>query len=277
MKKYFICSALILIIASIPQVSLAGQNVTDGNLWEKFTLNVGGFLTNHDSGVRLGGTRARVEIDGEDTLGLETSQTVFRVDGLWRFTNNRRHRLDFSWWSLKRNGTKTLLKNIEFNNTTFSVGIVVKSSLDTNIYKGTYSYSLIQNDSLDLGVSLGLYVAQTDFAISSSGPFTGSEAESITAPLPVIGLRADIAIAPKVFLKNSLDLFYYKNNNFKGSFLDLKVVLEWNAFERIGFGIGAESLRLDLEANGSDFLNIDLNGSLKLENLGLLFYGKLYF
>ena len=277
MKKLLFLSALILIVACVPQASVASQSVTDGSPWEKFTLNVGGFLTNYDSGVRLGGTRARIEIDGEDTLGLETSQTVFRIDGLWRFTNNRRHRLDFSWWSLKRDGTRTLLEDIEFNDTTFPIGTVVNSSLNTSIYKGTYSYSLIQNNSLDLGVSIGLYVAQTDFAISSSGLFTGSEAESITAPLPVLGIRADIALAPKIFLKNSLDVFYYKEGGFKGSFYDLKVVLEWNAFKNIGFGIGAESLRLDLEADGAGFLNIDLRGSINLENLGLLFYGKLYF
>jgi hypothetical protein len=44
-----------------------------------------------------------------------------------------------------------------------------------------------------------------------------SSAASFTAPLPVIGLRADIAITPQWFLRIGSELFYLEYDNFKGS------------------------------------------------------------
>ena len=45
-------------------------------------------------------------------LGLETTNTVFRTDAMWRFTNNRRHRLDFTWFNLSRDGDRQIFEDI---------------------------------------------------------------------------------------------------------------------------------------------------------------------
>jgi len=107
------------------------------------------------------------------------------VDGLWCFTRNRRHRLDFSWFDISRDASKKLLRDIEIGDTVFPIGTEVKSSFDLKVFKEAYGYSIFQDDRIDLGASLGLFVMPIKFEISASGLFEGDESESITAPLLV--------------------------------------------------------------------------------------------
>lgn len=103
------------------------------------------------------------------------------------------------------------------------------------------------------------------------------ESESITAPLPVVGLRFDFAITPKWFLKSNLDLFYLEIDNFRGSISNIKVKLEYDAFKNVGFGLSAESFRVQVESEGDDYPGVELFGRLEYQNFRILAYIKFYF
>ncbi len=49
---------------------------------------------------------AGISIRPEDTLGVDSRQTVLRLDGYYRFT--RKHALSYSWYSISSRGNKTL-------------------------------------------------------------------------------------------------------------------------------------------------------------------------
>lgn len=245
--------------------------------WEKFGLNLGWFIADLDSSVRFGLKGFGVEIDVEDALGFDTTTSVFRVESFWRFSSNRRHRLDFSWFALRRDGTKTLGRDIEIGDTVFPLGTTVKSSLDIDIFKGGYSYSFLQDDRIDMAAGLGLFVMPISFKISASGFFQGEESQSITAPLPVLGLRNDIAVTPKVFLRSSLEVLYLEIGTFKGSILDIKISLEYNPFKYVGIGIGFESFGAGIEADREDYPEVDFRGKIKFEYSGIQLFGKFYF
>jgi hypothetical protein len=112
--------------------------------------------------------------------------------------------------------------------------------------------------------------------VSSSRSGTAEE-ESITAPLPVLGLRFDFAITPKFFLKQNVDFFYFQYQNFQGSLFDAKIGLEYNVWKHLGFGIAYDYLRFELKAEGQDYPGIDMVGKIQFGLGGLLLYGKLYF
>lgn len=61
--------------------------------------NLGVFVSATDTSFRIG-SGIGLNIDTEEALGLDATNTVFRADALWRFTDNKRHRLDFTWFSL---------------------------------------------------------------------------------------------------------------------------------------------------------------------------------
>ena len=275
-KAACICLFALLIILFSLSVN-AGEKKNESKPWERFSFNLGGFITAINSDVRLGTEGLGIEVDVEDALDLDSSVSVFRVDGLWRFSSNLRHRLDLSWFDISRDSSTTLSENIQIGDTLFPLGTQVTTSFDLEVFKGAYSYSFFQDDRMDLGVSFGLFVMPIDFKIDASGAFEGHESESITAPLPVLGLRTDFAITSKLFLKYNIDFFYLEIDHFEGVITDSKLALEYNAFKYVGFGIGLEKFDIYIKAEDEDYPNIDFTGSFEFSYVGLMVYCKVYF
>lgn len=275
-KTACICLFALMIILYSLSVN-AGEKENKDKPWERFSLSLGGFSTTINSDVGLGAKGLNLEVNVEDALDMDSSVSVFRVDGLWRFSRNLRHRLDLGWFDISRDSSTTLLQDITIGDTIFPLGTEVTSSFDLQIFKGAYSYSFFQDDRMDMGVSFGIFVMPVDFEIDASGLFEGHEKESITAPLPVLGLRADFAITPKLFLNYSFEFFYLEYDQFKGAVTSAELALEYKAFKYLGFGIGLDSFKLHIEAEGEDYPNIDFNGTFDFGYLGLMAYCKVYF
>jgi len=275
-KAAYICLFVLMIIFYSLSVN-AEEKENKDKPWERFSFNLGGFITSLNSDISLGAKGLNLEVNLEDALDMDSSVSVFRVDGLWRFSRNLRHRLDLGWFDISRDASTTLLKDIEIGDTIFPLGTEVTSSFDLQVFKVAYSYSFFQDDRMDMGVSFGIFVMPISFEIDASGAFEGHESESITAPLPVLGLRADFAITPKLFIKYNLDFFYLEIDQFEGAVTDNKLVLEYNAFKNIGFGIGLERFNIYIKAEGEDYPNIDFNGSFQFSYFGLMAYCKVYF
>ena len=245
--------------------------------WDRFSLNLGAFLTTTNSTVRLGTTTAGAAIDVEDTLGIGSGNTAFRIDAAWRFTENRRHRIDFSWFSVKRSGSSQLFRDIEIDGVTYPTGTTVSTNLNLDLFRSSYSYSFFQDDRMDLAVAGGLYVAPISFDISASGGFSGSSSQSITAPLPVVGLRLDFAMTPKWFLRSNVDVFYLSYDNYTGFLTDVGVGVEYKAFEHVGFGLGFDTMHLEVEAEqGTSVPGVDFSGNFQFDYAGIYGYMKFY-
>jgi len=279
MKKQAIILLTLLASLFFCNFSFAGGNTPNKSEipWETFNLNIGVFFSAIDSSVSAGFGNVGLEADIEEVLGLDTSTTAFRIDALWRFTDNKRHRFDFSWFDIKRNSTKTLSTEFEIGGEVFPIGTTVESTLDFRIFKGSYSYSFFQDDRFDFGVSVGLFVVPIEYDFKST---TGQlqEADSITAPLPVIGLRGDFAITPKLFLKSYIDLFYLEFDDYEGRIWDFQIALEYNVFKNVGFGLGFEHFQIDVEAHDdTDIPGVNFNGKIDFLYTGVMIYTKIYF
>jgi hypothetical protein len=255
----------------------AAKQTTEKQPWDRFTINLGSFASSNDSNIRLSAKGVGVGIDVEEALGLDVTTTVFRVDGIWRFTENRRHRADLSWFALRREGAKTLGQDIVIDGVTYPTGTQVNSAFDIDIYKASYSYSFFQDDRMDIGAGLGLYIMPISFEFNASGFLNAYTAESVTAPLPVFGLRADFAITPKWLIKSYFDFFYLEYEQFKGAVFDTKIAVEYKAFKNVGFGLGLENFNLTIEAEGEDYPAIDLMGEINYNYMGALLYATFYF
>jgi hypothetical protein len=75
----------------------------------------------------------------------------------------------------------------------------VDTEFDLKLFKGSYSYSLVQDDRIDFGLGAGLYVAPVKFRISSSRSGALEESSS-TVPLPFLEGHIDYALTPKLFI-----------------------------------------------------------------------------
>ena len=275
----FFAAAVVLLAFS--QANAAQENSAGESPWETFGVNLGVFVSATDSSFRIG-SGIGLSIDAEEALGLDTTSTVFRADALWRFTDNKRHRLDFTWFSLSRDATRQIGQDITFedkdgNPITIDAGTTVESSFDFDIYELAYNYSFFQDDRIDLAAGIGFFIMPLDFGLRSSGVVDEDGSASFTAPLPVLGLRMDVALTPKWFLRTGSQVFYLEYDNFTGSLLEFKAAIEYNPWEHVGMGLGFDTLRVALEADGEDYPSIDFKGNVEFSYTGLQLYLRYFF
>ncbi len=255
----------------------AESNDTADQPWERFSFKLGWYFATLDTSVRLGSERlgAGIEIDVEEALDMETSTSAFKAETLYRFGSTNRHQFSLAYLDFRRDATKRLGRDVEWQGKTYFIGTTVESSFNIKMPKATYGYAFFQDDRISISGSLGLYVMQIEAGISADG--IGRTEEDITAPLPVIGLKLDLAITPKLFLKQSAEIFYFEYENFKGGLYTTNLALEYNAWKNVGFGIGYDIFKLAIEAEGEDYPEIDFFGKIEFAYTGLFIYSKIYF
>ena len=87
----------------------------------------------------------------------------------------------------------------------------------------------------------------------------------------------DILIAPKWYYRNGFQMFYLQYENFSGTLLNFTTAIEYNPWKHVGFGLGLDALRMDLEADGKDYPGIDLRGNIEFDYTGVMLYGRFFF
>jgi len=273
---------IILAFFLIPVNSLAEEWNLEEKPWEKFAANFGVFLSTVDSSFQLG-SGLGVVLEVEDFLKLDTTTSVFRIDTLWRFSKNRRHRLDLNWFYIRRDGKTQILQDITIeddngNPITIVSGTNVSSFFNLDIFELNYSYSFFQDERIDLAGSIGAYIMPMDFGINVTGLVDEEGSADFTAPLPVVGLRMDIALTPKWFIRTGGQVFYIEFDNFTGSLLKFRAAVEYNPWKHVGLGLGFDSLHASLEVKeDTDWPGVDFKGKVDFNYTGLQAYVRLFF
>ena len=92
-----------------------------------------------------------------------------------------------------------------------------------------------------------------------------------------MGLGTSFAITPKIRLNQSIEIFYLEISTFKGSLSNINVIIEYNPWKHLGFGLGINTYRLNIEAYKENETFLNFKGTVKTSYTGLLLYGKYFF
>ena len=243
----------------------------DAGPWSTFGVEVGSVSSAINSTVRVGLAGAGVGLDLEELLGLDRSNTTLQAKAYWRFSENERHRVDLSWLDLNRRGTKAIAQDVDLGNgEVITAGTTTTTRLDLRLLKAQYSYSLFQDERVDIGVGGSLYVLPIDFQLEAAGVSDSADSFGVTAPLPAVGLRFDFAVTPHWLLQSDLNLFYIEFDDYKGALTSWSGGLEYRPWDHFALGLGLESFALGVEQNGkTDIPGVNEAGSIDLGYLGL--------
>jgi len=285
MKKVGCIFLIILVSVMFSQPALAEKSADPKDYpWKTGYLNLGGYAAFLDSAFRIGGSNLGIgiDLDVEEFLGLDANDSAFRIDAGYRFGKTGRHKVEFSLFRFDREGSKYIDEQVEIppelGGGTIGPGSF-HSLFNFDIYKLKYEYSFVFDDRVDLNVGLGVFIMPIKFGLGvyAGGVGEGSMYESITAPLPVIGLGFDFAITPKWIISQQLELFYLEIGDFKGAITSISVALEYLPWKHVGFGLGVDGMQVRVEARGSDYPGVDFRGDLKFTYFGAQLYLKFYF
>lgn len=239
--------------------------------FDRFSVSLGVFFADRDTRTSVDGDipGSGTDVDLENDLGFNKSDSVFRFDGYFRF--NEKHRLDISAFDLSRTGSKQITEEFVWKDTLYPVDVLVNASLDLSIYRLAYTWSFMRRDNGYLGASAGVYVADigTSIAAESIGR---SSSGGVTAPLPVFGLRGQYDFSEKWSFRGSAEIFAIEYGDYSGTLYDVYAGLDYQLFEHAAIGVGINSVDI-----GVDITKPNFNGDLNWRYSGGLLFFKFDF
>ena len=249
--------------------------------WDKGSIKLGGYVTSFDSNVSFGiNGLGGVQINGEDVLGLDSTLTVFKAQALYRPGKSLRHQVDLSYASYDRSGSTTLNDAIEIDGETLLPGTDIDSEFSFQLIRLNYSYAVLQDDRMRISAGLGVYGIPLKYGIDITNPGDERELEvrDATFPLPTLALQAEFLLTPRFYLVSEVNALYLEISDFQGSLIDFSLGLEYRPWTHFALGAALNSTSVHVEAMNDDaYPAIDYVGSVDMDFVGLMLYGKLTF
>jgi hypothetical protein len=242
------------------------------NLTQKFGLSLGvAAYSSFDTSIRVDSdTLVGAVVDLEETLGVDQSTSVGRLDGFYRF--NPRHQVDFAYYDISRSGVRGIDEDIQVGEVVLPSGFEINTKFDTTIFKIDYRYNFVSDERTRIGASFGFHTLSFDTAFMTvSG--TVEETFKAALPLPLLGLHFEYALSPKWMLLSTVEVLQVDLGAYSGFISDRRLTLEHNTFENFGWGFGYNGFTLDAEVEGEGRLSSKVN----MEYQGLLLYLRWYF
>lgn len=234
-----------LLLAAVPAAGAQTRGPTLAR-GEKVAVSVSGFWADIDSGARADGTGGRIgtRLDLEDDLGLDASDTRWIASLSYDF--NPRHGLELSYFNLDRRAERILTDPVSFRDRDFVPSSVLNTSLDTGIWRLSYSYAFVDNPRHRATVQLGLHVAS--LGIELSGPRIERTVDASTdAPLPVVGLGYAYRISPRWILEMRGQIFRLEVGDVKGRIDNLSALVAFAPLQTTSVFVGYNYYLLDVD------------------------------
>ncbi|MCR5879950.1 hypothetical protein [Phenylobacterium sp. J367] len=244
-------AATLLLVAAGPA---AAQSFGD-----RYWIEAQVFRPNIDTTVdltRTGGTRG-TEIDFENDLGLKDTDNLPALRGGVRFG---RFFVAGEVYSLKRDASKTLTRDVVFDGVTYPTNVNLSSEFDSQIYRASLGYMFFQRDTWEMGATAGLFA--TDFAISTSGQGqigsnpvrqTETRARDFIAPLPTVGVIGSAQLAPRWVVSGRADYMSLSLGDYGGGIANIEGDVAYKVTDNIALGAGYRFVDYDLEVDKSDW------------------------
>jgi hypothetical protein len=242
--------AAALLLAATTAVAKPPPEEPDNLLNDSFTLQAGIISSSNQTSVRYdasAGTPGTV-VDGEKDLGLPPKKLIGNAELMFRMKKRHRIRIQTYYLPLDRQATTLLQKTINFGNTTYNVNDVVQSKLKMNVLAINYTYSIVKNDRVELGASLGFDVLGLQ-ADATAVARLRTESEQRSAPAPLGGLDGALRISSRWYLEGRAQYVKADVQTVKGTFEAFQANLLYRMTPNVTFGLGYSGFKLDVSSD----------------------------
>lgn len=257
MKRVLVALA-VLMTFSVATAQAGGVSVGTSKVLDRWSLNIGGYLTGLSTDLRLdnpidGGEGT--EINLEDDLGFSSSETVPRLR--LAFIMGKRHEISAGWYRTERDSRTTLTQEISWGEETFPIDIDVGAFYNTEFFDVAYTYWFYSSENTSLGITGGLVLATLSSGVGVA--FIGQEIEigqdlSTDIPVPQLGFSVNHHLGSGFVLAGGLGYIAFGLDDWEGDVTTAFAAIEHRTWKNLGFGAGYGYTNYDVDANSADFL-----------------------
>jgi hypothetical protein len=278
--RYFITGLFLLLFTLVstglilPGSAKAEEGYGPGQ--DKWKFELGGYFPSIDTSLEVSGVDTGDDIDLEGSLGFSDDDTIWRLDGYWRFF--KKHRLEFGYYGFNRDGSVTLTEDLEIGDEIFGAGSQVSSELDLGFYTIDYMYSFYQGEKWEISGGLGAYWIDLEFSaagyviVNNQPVLDDYVSTDFNGPLPFIGLAFEYYITPKWLAIVKGGYFGLSVGDIDGTLANLGAKLEYQFTQRFGLGLGYDGFRIDVDIDDGN-----LHSNIEYKYHGVQLYGILRF
>lgn len=151
-------------------------------------LEVGGYYASGAMKAAIEGTPAAsaTNVDFESALGTDSTDIGINVGGYAGWGD---HLVTLDYFGVGYDGGTTLTKAVVLGDNTYAVGTAVSASTELSVFDALYTYKFYNMDPrYFFGAEIGVSYISIKGSISGGGV---SDSDSASAPVPVVGLRAE--------------------------------------------------------------------------------------
>ena len=265
-------SSAVLLFAGVCGVGAAhgampGMKEDNPVVASRWNVDLGGYVVDLDTNAAVGiGGIVGTLLNLEEILGLDTDQTIVRLDGFYRF--RPKHTLAFEFLSIDRSSVLVLNEDFVYRDVSFTASGRVDATFNMDMFKLVYEYSFINDGKVNAGVSAGVSFFRFEGFISGQGFIidelgnqfdfgTHSAREEIFAPVPAFGIFVDYAIKRWLILHVSAEFFDLNVTDLDLRFQDSRATLDFWFTRHVGFGFGLNGTDLRVRDTGDGPFRID--------------------
>jgi opacity protein-like surface antigen len=227
---------------------------------DKFFLKGGAFLSWVNSEFQINGDNGQIgsDVDLEKDFGLGSDGQAgpYALLG-WRFSKH--WRVEFEYFSLGREATKIIDRDLIIGDTTYPVNGEVTAGLFTDVYRLSVGWSFLHGEDYELGANLGFYLSDFGVYAEGSGCANGvcgslqREQRDQLVPLPTLGFYGRYDLSKVWSLNARADYFSIKIDQYKGSIIDVSGGVSARVTKNIGLGVDFRYIDYGLRASAQDF------------------------
>ena len=182
--------ALLVLFVGLVPGKAAAQEVVN-HLYDKFQFGASAAAVVLSSDIRIDNSNGTegTEINLAD-IGISKSTFSGTVVAAWR--PGRRHELQLGYLYVSRGGDRTLTEDIDFADTTFTVGAQIKSKFSAPALALNYRFAFLAKENTQVGFQVGVGALFFGINIDALGTGTAggsySAEKSLTGPTATLGL-----------------------------------------------------------------------------------------
>jgi len=225
---------------------------------DNWVFQVGAYFPRVNSELQVNGPIGDgTEIDFERDLGFDQRSTLVSGFAEWRPGDDWVFNVEY--YALNRSSTKSLDREIIVGETTYPVSATVTSGFDSDIFRFTIGNRLIQREKWEIGAAIGLH--GTDFSTfiegeaavgEQSGQFQ-SEARSVFAPLPTVGLFLNAAPAARVNVAARFDWLSLSIDDYSGRLINTQASVAYSVQKNFDVGVMYRYVNYRLRVDRNDW------------------------
>ncbi|MDH4228037.1 MAG: hypothetical protein OEV59_09875 [Deltaproteobacteria bacterium] len=223
------------------------------------------WFTTLDSNVKISDTNVLgTDINLVDDLGLDEKKGFPEARILLGIGS---HKVRYAFTPLSWDGKKNITETIKFGGKTYTLGNLVKTSLDMDYHRLGYEYDFI--DLLSNKVGVIIEAKYLDFDVSLSESLTGKkESGSFGLPIPAVGVTGQVGL-PMLF-NISAEVTGMSFGSY-GKVIDAEAAVNFNPIPLFTVSAGYRIFKLELEADSGlnkDSADLNIKGPFVLVRFG---------